>query len=171
MAKREAKINKPFMSIYECSPDDPGVDQSKKSTLSVRFTDFIHDDPSAKRKKKGEKKKEDKPYVIIGFDTEFKSPDEAVDKTDIKEGKAKYEVLSYQFHCKTNSGVSWSGVGCPDQDERITLTEFVVFALGTGIRDKVISKLPTTIYLVGHFTRADIPAFSDFKDLQGSTLR
>ncbi len=37
---------------------------------------------------------------MIGFDTEFETPSEAVSRDDIALGFAKYEVLSYQAHCK-----------------------------------------------------------------------
>jgi hypothetical protein len=47
----------------------------------------------------------------------------------------------------------------------MSFSQFLVFALASGIRDKVITTLPTKIYLVDHFTRADVPAFSDFQDL------
>ncbi len=40
-----------------------------------------------------------------------------------------------------------------------------MFALGLGAREHGIKDIPTKIYLVGHFTRADIPAFADFQDL------
>jgi hypothetical protein len=89
-----------------------------------------------------------------------------VTREDIKEGEATYRVLSYQFHCQLQSGEQWSDVGCPDHDERISLGEFLVFALGSGIKSGAVTALPTILYLVGHFTRADVPAFSDFKDLQ-----
>ena len=84
----------------------------------------------------------------------------------MKAGKAKYRVLSYQFHCITSDGRSWSGVGCPRGDDRISLGEFLVFALAAGVQGGHVQRLPTTVYLAGHFTRADIPAFSDFKTLQ-----
>jgi hypothetical protein len=38
-------------------------------------------------------------YLIIGFDTEYVVPSIAVTNVDIREGRAKYIVLSYQFHC------------------------------------------------------------------------
>ena len=41
----------------------------------------------------------------------------------------------------------------------------MVFVMGVGARQFGIDNLPTNIYLVGHFTRADIPAFADFADL------
>ena len=117
-----------------------------------------------KRKKKSSMDSE--PYLLIGFDTEFKTPDFTVTKSDIQQGKAKFQVLSYQFHAKTSDGVDWSGICCPMDDERMTLPEFIVFALGLGAREHGIRNLPTVIYMVGHFTRADIPAFRDFKDMK-----
>lgn len=115
-----------------------------------------------------EKQKEDESYLIIGFDSEFQTPSKPVSGKEVREGKAKYQVLSYQFHAKTRSGVSWSGICCPkseDVEGRMTLGEFIIFALGTGLKEKKVSKVPTRIYLVGHFTRADIPAFKDFAKL------
>ena len=106
------------------------------------------------------------PYLIVGFDTEFQTPYEPVARADLKAGKAKYRVLSYQFHCKTSDGKSWSGIACPERDERMSLGEFLVFALASGTQGGHLQQIPTTIYLAGHFTRADIPAFSDFKSLQ-----
>ena len=116
-------------------------------------------------KRKPPKIKAPEPYLIIGFDTEFKTPDYLVDRKDILEGRAKYRVLSYQFHAKTSAGEEWQGICCPDGDDRMGLGEFLVFALGLGAREHHIKNLPTKIYLVGHFTRADVPAFADFQDL------
>ena len=107
----------------------------------------------------------DEPYLIIGFDTEFKTPDYRVNKDQIVAGEAKYRVLSYQFHAKTTDGRELQGICCPEGDDRMSLGAFLVFALGLGVQDHGFTDLPTKIYLVGHFTRADIPAFADFKDL------
>jgi hypothetical protein len=41
-----------------------------------------------------------------------------------------------------------------------------VWVLGTGARTHGFQNLPTQIYLVGHFTRADLPAFKDFRELK-----
>jgi hypothetical protein len=124
----------------------------------VEPTDFCRAPVSDRKTKK------DGPYLILGFDTEFKGPGYAVSRDDIKAGKAKFRVLSYQFHAKTSAGKEWNGICCPERDERMSMGDFIVFALGVGARDYNISDLPTTIYLVGHFTRADIPAFADFRD-------
>src|SRR5687768_16797668 len=60
------------------------------------------------RKKKTEQ--EERPYVILGFDTEFQGPGFAVTREHIKEGKAKYTVVSYQFHAATSDGREWNGI-------------------------------------------------------------
>ena len=125
------------------------------------------------RKSRGRVKKtsmDTDPYLLIGFDTEFKTPDIISSRSDIQEGKAKFQVLSYQFHAKTNTGEEWAGICCPQGDDRMTLSEFIVFALGSGAREHGIRNLPSLIYLVGHFTRADIPAFRDFKEMKGEMM-
>lgn len=134
----------------------------------VTSADFIPAKAKAKRtRKKVADTEAEAPetYLIIGFDTEFKTPEHLVTRAEIVLGMAKYRVLSYQFHAKTSDGHEWQGICCPEGDERMTLGQFVVFALGLGARDHQIKNMPTKIYLVGHFTRADIPAFADFQDL------
>ena len=152
--------------VYEYPSGIGNFPKIDKTKYSVRFDDF--EIPKAKsRKKKGEPdKKIDPSYLIIGFDTEFKSPDQAISRENIKQGEAKYEVLSYQFHCRTNDNVEWQGISIPESGTRMSLGEFIVFAVGKGIQENKIKKIPLKIYLAGHFTRADIPAFSDFKSLQ-----
>lgn len=106
------------------------------------------------------------PYLLVGFDTEFKTPSEALTPAEVKEsGKARSLILSYQFHAKTSTGIEWSGICCPKGDERITLQDFMVFVFGTGARTHNVRNIPTNVYLVGHFTRADIPAFANFQEL------
>ena len=105
-------------------------------------------------------------YLLVGFDTEFKTPSVALSPSEVKEeGKARSLILSYQFHAKTSEGLEWSGICCPDGDERISLQDFMIFVLGTGSRLYGLRNIPTKVYLIGHFTRADIPAFSDFQVL------
>lgn len=106
------------------------------------------------------------PHILVGFDTEFKTP-LALSASDIKadDGRAKSLILSYQFHAKTHDGFEWSGICCPDGDARLSITEFILFVLGSGARKHRRKDLPTDVYLVGHFTRADIPAFSDFQEM------
>ena len=66
--------------------------------------------------------------MIIGFDSEFKTPDYSLSNFEIKEGLGKYEVLSYQFHSRSYEGVEWCGILIPEKGERITLTGSAVDA-------------------------------------------
>jgi hypothetical protein len=110
------------------------------------------------------------PYLIVGYDTEFKTPDNPVTIDEVKEGNAKYTVLSYQVHCSVYdpsqpTAREWSAICYPENDERLTLSDVLNFAFWKGIDSGCVEKLPTRIYIVGHFTRADVPAFADFHDL------
>jgi hypothetical protein len=49
---------------------------------------------------KGSKQAKEVPYLLLGFDTEFKTPEEAVTAADIESGQARSRILSYQFHAK-----------------------------------------------------------------------
>ncbi|WP_379553576.1 DNA polymerase [Qipengyuania sp. DGS5-3] len=109
-------------------------------------------------------------YLILGFDTEFKTPDEALSYEEIRAGDGKYKVLSYQFHCSVYDphqpeAKEWSGICYPDGEKRLNLTDVLLFAFAEGINSGSISKIPSTIYIAGHFTRADFPAFGDFKNI------
>lgn len=121
-------------------------------------------------RRKGRQNDANDPFLVIGFDTEFKTPNEALPLEDVRQGKAKYTVLSYQFHCKAfqmerDFHEEWSGICYPQNGERISLGQLLVFAFWKGITSGAIKKIPRKIYLVGHFTRADIPAFSDFQSM------
>ena len=149
----------PRCSVREVPSDFPN--SPPPSAYSLEFDDFVVPPPPRKKKKGSQP-----PYLILGFDTEYQAPPAPVERSTVVQREAKYEVLSYQFHCLTGSGETWSGICCPDDGERMSLSQFIVFALSKGIKEDAVQKLPTQIYLVGHFTRADIPAFSDFNKLQ-----
>jgi len=107
-------------------------------------------------------------YLIIGFDTEYQR------YTDEDTRTLNNEVLSYQYCCTVverdgddASAPMWSGLLTPKGpkvSDRLSLEEFLVAALNDGFRRFPSLKLPSTVYLVAHFTRADVPGFSDFKD-------
>ena len=145
--------------------------EHSKSRIWVEREDFYCDafldlpEPELKPRKRSKPSMDNTPYLLVGFDTEFKTPEDAVTNDDISKGAAKFRVLSYQFHASSSFGEEWKGICCPDDGDRMTLGEFLIFVLGSRNRSESVSKLPTQIYLVGHFTRADIPAFKDFKDL------
>ena len=107
-------------------------------------------------------------YLIIGFDTEYQRYADDEMKT------LNNEVLSYQYSCliiekdtEVNDSFSWSGLVKPKGPlvtDRLSLKEFLIAAVQDGLRKAPNALLPSTIYLVAHFTRADVPSFSDFKD-------
>lgn len=126
--------------------------------------------------------------LVIGFDTEYVA---VRGKSEVPEqGEAPYdfesedsigfkpfnEVLSYQFFASHGGGQSWKGIGYTDRrgkwglgggrSNRITLSDFLdwVFSEGIGHDSKMI--FPKQIYLIGHFTLADLPAFTNFGDMK-----
>ena len=115
------------------------------------------------------------PYLIIGFDTEFVAPPrltiqqirEGVERKTA--GVGKNQILSYQVSAIGPNGEQWNAIACTEEidgnAERITFGEFIVFALGSGLRSGAIQAIPRKIYLAGHFTRADFTAFSDFQEM------
>lgn len=127
-----------------------------------RFTDRILP-PNPKRTKNPR-------FLIIGFDTEYER--EAFENEDGKV-ELRNKVLSYQYSChivsRDNAGAepSWSGIVLPEghrDEDRLTLTEFLSHAIGAGLRADPDLMVPADVYLVAHFTRADVPGFKDFKD-------
>ena len=107
-------------------------------------------------------------YLIIGFDTEYQRYTDEVART------LNNEVLSYQYCCTVierdgddASAPMWSGLlkpNGPQISNRLSLEEFLTSALDDGCARFPDLMLPSTIYLVAHFTRADVPGFADFKD-------
>ena len=98
-------------------------------------------------------------YLLVGFDTEYQPLQESFTNQDVLDGTAKYEVLSYQFHAIHQTGVSWSGIAVPDANQRLTFAQFLTYVLASGAERG--ETIPTNIVLVGHYNRADVPAFSD----------
>lgn len=109
--------------------------------------------------------------LIIGFDTEFRSPEATLTRDEISSGLAKNDILSYQVHCTIYDPddadpVEWSGICYPHAEgHRYSLAEIIIFAVGMGVSSGAVTSVPTAIYLASHFNRADIPALRDFKDL------
>ena len=111
--------------------------------------------------------KGDKKFLIIGFDTEYQN---------IVVGDDEYadnEVLSYQYHCaicevgNEDKEINWDGIIIPNsftKEDRLYINEFIHISIGKGLSLYPKLKIPSEIYLVAHFTRADIPGFQDFKE-------
>ena len=108
-------------------------------------------------------------FLIVGYDTEFKSP-KGLSRDDIAAGKAKYEVLSYQVYCKLvdpsrPDAPEWGGVFYPAKGSRLKFADLITFAVWKGVSSGKVNAVPRNILLVGHFTRADMPALFDFGEL------
>ena len=128
-------------------------------------------------------------YLIIGFDTEYcrRNKDLTLTYQTIKDSydykkitKAKpmgnpikyrhralkNTILSYQYYVTNrDKTTSYDGIVYVDDDKRLSIQEFMLIILGDGILEHDLSNIPKKIYLVGHFTRADIPSFSNFIDM------
>jgi hypothetical protein len=119
MASSSPRIVSPFVTVNLAPPEI----SSEVVELFVAAEDF---------EPKPEKKSRAVPnYPIIGFDTEYVTPPEAVKNIDIREERAKYEVLSYQFSCLLRSSETWSGIVVPDKDQRMSMSELIVFAMAS----------------------------------------
>lgn len=90
--------------------------------------------PDRSKSKIQAKNGEEEPFLLVGFDTEFKTPSYSVTREEIVAGMATSLILSYQFYAKCSDGRVWSGICCPDNGERLELSEFMLFVLGTGAR-------------------------------------
>jgi len=119
---------------------------------------------------KGRKRVSTSKCLLIGFDTEYQTFG-AVDREGIERGEAHNEVLSYQFSVKliaqeaaAEAAPEVDGIIIPEAGERMSMEDFLAFALGSLVAKYPLIVLPATIYLIGHFTRADLPAFEEFSN-------
>lgn len=126
---------------------------------------------------RGKKPKQPERYLIFGFDSEYVGH-EAVSKDQIKDQdvEIKNEILSYQYSLKIVSEnindpeLTVEGIIVPEDGIALELSDFMVFALGHFTEKHPHVVLPKHIYLVAHFTRADLPGFAGFKQLARSFL-
>lgn len=88
--------------------------------------------------------------LFVGFDTEH------------KRSENRNRVLSYQFMACDTTGRAWSGLH-EAKGVRSTLSRFLSWVVRVGLVNRKISTWPKKIYLIGHFTLADLTLFSDFK--------
>lgn len=107
--------------------------------------------------------------MVIGFDTEYQSRP-AANRAEIDAG-ARNELLSYQFCIRKIDQTPLSGpqaqaegIIIPDGDARLRLEDFIAIAAGALVEKHPCIVLPRDIILVGHFTRADFPAFDGFQE-------
>jgi hypothetical protein len=135
------------MKNYRTTPKHISDDTKEITISSSRFT--------------SDKKTER--ILIIGFDTEYQGIDQSSDN----------DVLSYQFAAEIlnkNGDVEdcrWDGIVIPEstsQSDRLSIPDFLSIIFSEGIERFSDIEIPKTVYLVAHFTRADVPAFNEFKD-------
>lgn len=147
-------------------PSDPPV------TVFIPPENILH----TPKRKGGQKKAPTTAHLIIGFDTEYQSRD-PIGPTKDDAQDAKNEILSYQFCTRLISQgqidetpLQSSGIIIPNDGERWLLRDFIAAAIGTFIGEHPDQKVPTDVYLVGHFTRADLPMFEEFADEARRTM-
>lgn len=132
----------------------------------------IHRGQVAPLPKKAGRKKAPQPtaYLLIGYDTEFQTID-AIQRSDL-ENKPQNEVLSYQFSVKLitkegrdNPPIQTDGIIVPQDGERYSIDQFLAFAIGSFLDAYPDIIVPVDVYLIGHFLRADFPAFEEFTNI------
>jgi hypothetical protein len=109
-------------------------------------------------------------FGLFSVDTEFENGDDPVTDEDIRKGRATNTTLSYQFCCRIYDKrkaavVEWSGICFPEDGQRLRLSDILIYALHEGLSQGLFTKAPLSWYFVAHFTRADLPAFADFKTI------
>ena len=143
-----------------------------KSCIWVESNNFYRANKKGIRRSKSDSNTSS-PFLIIGFDTEYKTPSNPLQRWELEEGYGRNKILSYQVYCKLYDPSlpdqpEWGGICFPQDgevDNRLSLSDILTFAVWKGVQSGVIESIPRMIYLVGHFTRADFPAFADFKNL------
>ncbi|MRG54589.1 hypothetical protein GF108_03195 [Phyllobacterium sp. SYP-B3895] len=121
--------------------------------------------------KQGRKGKSASRHLLIGFDTEYQSI-APVMRDDIEGKRARNEILSYQYSVKlveadaeaSEPPIMTSGIIIPEENQRLFLNDFIVASVGALVQKYPDIILPSDAYLIGHFTRADLPAFEGFAD-------
>ncbi|MCG8601151.1 MAG: hypothetical protein MI807_13490 [Verrucomicrobiales bacterium] len=92
--------------------------------------------------------------VIVGFDSEW-----------VLRGNVN-KILSYQVHVRLD-GESWEKVyRLSHNEERWTLRTLLKRTLMDAKSDGLFSKYPTSIYLVAHWTLADLVGLEDYNELK-----
>src|SRR5712664_3836316 len=98
-------------------------------------------------------------FLLLGFDTEYQSLQPLFRHDEVREMKARYEAVSYQVFAKID-GVEFREIVVPTEPhKRTSFVDFITYALAK-ITSAGVS-IPRSIVLVGHFNKADLPAFDD----------
>jgi len=110
------------------------------------------------RKATFDKKDSASRIMVVGFDTEYQQVTES-----------ENEVLSYQYAAAVLSDdrsvpLVWEDIVIPPKGKLHSIADLLSVVASGAVEKNTAVVLPTKIYLVGHFTREDVLAFSEFKD-------
>lgn len=100
--------------------------------------------------------------VCLGIDCEYVF--DAINKRN--------QVISYQY-CLIVNNIVFKGVIYPkslDDKHRLKFTYFIGYILHQAKKEGVISEYPETVYIFGHFLRADFTHFADFWSAYKTTV-
>ncbi|CAN1503876.1 hypothetical protein MCEREM21A_00582 [Sphingomonadaceae bacterium] len=94
------------------------------------------------------------PFLVIGFDTEYKTPSNSFDRQGLESGLGRNRILSYQVHCKLYDAnlpdcSEWGGICYPEDgsiDNRLSLTDLLTFAISQGIATGAVKAVPQMIW-------------------------
>jgi hypothetical protein len=107
----------------------------------------------ARRRKPYEYAEAADPFVLVGIDAEW-----------VFESAGRNKILSYQFAVLNDeTGKTTTLIIYPKNGERIEIEHGLTRALGKARKHGVIDKIPRRFIVCGHFTRADLTTFDDFR--------
>src|SRR5262249_26952336 len=70
------------------------------------------------------------------------------------------------YACGPDGQDSWSGILYPANKRRLKLAWFLKEVVSQGLREGRVKRWPKRVYLIGHFSVADLPGFDDFDILK-----
>jgi hypothetical protein len=152
----------------ETEQDSDKKERSSETFLTASCTVDICEEPGSEKSRYSlvrddidEAAKRNTDYLILGFDTEYQSLKDEFTNEEVQQGLGKYEVLSYQFYAINAKGGEWGAIAIPDEGRRLSFAQSIVYALAKGVQGGAVRQVPKSIVLVGHYNRADLPAFDD----------
>jgi hypothetical protein len=142
--------------IGVCNPikyDDPIWEQIKSKSKG----------PIEEAEEKAMKESIGTDKCYIGFDTEYTNLKDVLNQT--AEDSKKNLYLSYQFSAQWK-GCRWEGVGFPKDGHRISMDEFICWVMSECplLKEDKDILLPHSVFLICHYSRADLPSFRGFFD-------
>jgi hypothetical protein len=162
------------LGLYSVPMDHPSFDPKCHTFELGVCTPVKYDDPLwesvNKKKLKGSPEEIEEKAMLealgdeklyIGFDTEYTNVKEVIDQKE--EDSKKNLYLSYQYTAEWK-GHRWENVGFPKDGHRLSMVEFLCWVMSECplVKDDADIKLPESIFLVCHYSRADLPSFREF---------